>query len=102
MMRLLVMGTAVLLVFGSGAAEAARCSKGKIYRPSLGVCQSKQTAIRQGVYRPRPKAVRVRQVQPPRARTTEPAPGWVAEYHQHVQDWVEKNRASLIRHAEGL
>ena len=102
MIQLLAIGVGAILMFGAGAAEAARCSKGKVYRPSLGVCQNKQVAIRQGVYRPRPKAAKVRHVQPPRANTTEPAPDWVADYHQHVQDWVERNRASLIKHAEGL
>jgi hypothetical protein len=44
---------AVLLLSGSGAAEAARCAKGSIWRPSLGVCQSKARAAQAGVYRPR-------------------------------------------------
>ena len=34
-------------------AEAARCSSGKVYRPSAGVCVSKASAIRAGVYKPR-------------------------------------------------
>ncbi|MDP2358698.1 MAG: hypothetical protein Q8M31_21945 [Beijerinckiaceae bacterium] len=37
------------------AAEAARCKQGQIYRVSQGVCVSKASAIRAGVYRPRVK-----------------------------------------------
>jgi hypothetical protein len=38
-----------LLLVSASPAEAARCAKGKIYRPSIGACQSKATAARQGV-----------------------------------------------------
>lgn len=41
----------LVLFAGSGAAEAARCPLGEIYRPSRGVCVSKQQAIQAGVYR---------------------------------------------------
>jgi hypothetical protein len=34
---------------GATAADAARCKQGQVYRPSIGVCQSKATAARQGV-----------------------------------------------------
>ena len=43
---------ATLLFFaGQDAAQAARCPLGEIYRPSRGVCVSKQQAIQAGVYR---------------------------------------------------
>jgi hypothetical protein len=43
---------AILLFFaGQDAAQAARCPLGEIYRPSRGVCVSKQQAIQAGVYR---------------------------------------------------
>src|SRR6476661_348746 len=43
---------ATLLFFaGQDAAQAARCPLGEIYRPSRGVCVSKQRAIQAGVYR---------------------------------------------------
>lgn len=35
------------------AAEAARCPQGSIYRPTQGVCISKASALRAGIYRPR-------------------------------------------------
>ncbi|MBX9760675.1 MAG: hypothetical protein K2Y29_17985 [Beijerinckiaceae bacterium] len=34
-------------------ADAARCKQGSIYRPSIGVCVSKASAQRAGIYRPR-------------------------------------------------
>lgn len=34
-------------------AEAARCAKGLVYRPSINVCVSKASAIRAGIYRAR-------------------------------------------------
>ena len=102
MIRLLAIGLGAALMFGPGAAEAARCPQGKIYRPSLGVCQTKQAAIRQGVYRPRPKAVKVRYAKPPRARTVRPGPNWIIDYHNHVQGWADRNRASIIRSLEHI
>jgi hypothetical protein len=48
------------VISASSPAEAARCKQGQIYRPSLGVCQSKAAAIRQGVYRAPRKAKKPR------------------------------------------
>jgi hypothetical protein len=43
-----------LLMLGSGVAEARpSCGPGKVWRPSMGICQWKATAVRAGVYRPR-------------------------------------------------
>lgn len=101
MKRLLAIGVTGFIVFGSGAAEAARCPLGQIYRSSAGVCQSKQAAIRQGVYRPRPKAASA-YGRPPRARTVPPGPNWIIEYDRHVQAWAAKNRNSIIKSMEGM
>lgn len=44
---------AVILFFaGEGAAQAARCPLGEIYRPSRGICVSKEEAVQIGIYRP--------------------------------------------------
>ena len=96
-MRLLAIGVTAFLVIGSSAAEAARCPLGKVYRPTQGVCQSKQAAIRQGVYRPKTNRV-------PRA-TTRPSSGAAhpdVVFHNHLHDWVVRNRQRLIRHGESL
>jgi hypothetical protein len=54
--RILSIGTpaalaALLFVAGSGVAQAARCPLGEIYRPSRGVCVTKEKAIQAGIYR---------------------------------------------------
>lgn len=99
------------LVIGSLAwvpsAEAARCKKGQVYRPSMGICQSKQAAIREGVYRRssgagRRSKVRAPKAKPPVARTTAPQTDWIVDYHYHVNDWAIRNRQQIIKHAEGL
>lgn len=41
----------LLLAAGAGAAQAARCPLGEIYRPSRGVCVSKEKAIEAGIYK---------------------------------------------------
>ncbi|MDB5643649.1 MAG: hypothetical protein JWN07_2966 [Hyphomicrobiales bacterium] len=51
---------ATLMFFaGESAAQAARCPLGEIYRPSRGICVSKERAVQAGIYRsaPRPLAV---------------------------------------------
>lgn len=102
MIRLLAIGVGAFLLIGSNAAEAARCPQGKIYRPSMGVCQSKQAAIRDGAYRSRPKKVRVKYVRPPKAKTVKPSPNPIVDYHRHVQSWADRNRASIIRSLEHI
>lgn len=97
------------LVIGSllwvPSAEAARCKKGQVYRPSLGVCQSKQAAVRAGVYRRSSGAARRSKIRPPKPK---PAPviiqqpaqtqsNWIVDYYTHVNDWAVKNRNSIIR-----
>lgn len=42
---------ALLFVAGSDVAQAARCPLGEIYRPSRGICVSKEKAIQAGIYR---------------------------------------------------
>jgi hypothetical protein len=42
---------ALLFVAGSGVAQAARCPLGEIYRPSRGICVTKEKAIQAGIYR---------------------------------------------------
>jgi hypothetical protein len=71
---------AVLLVLALAAglyalpAEAARCPSGQVYRPSVGVCQSKAAAARQGVYKPRVARAsirhRLKRAPAPRPRVT--------------------------------
>jgi hypothetical protein len=41
----------LLFVAGSDVAQAARCPLGEIYRPSRGVCVTKEKAIQAGIYR---------------------------------------------------
>ena len=41
---------ALVFFAGEGAAQAARCPLGEIYRPSRGVCVTKDKAIQAGVY----------------------------------------------------
>jgi hypothetical protein len=42
---------ALLFVAGSDVAQAARCPLGEIYRPSRGICVTKEKAIQAGIYR---------------------------------------------------
>jgi hypothetical protein len=41
----------LLFVAGSDVAQAARCPLGEIYRPSRGICVTKERAIQAGIYR---------------------------------------------------
>lgn len=118
---LLGVGAAILgLVVWVPSADAARCRLGQVYRPSIGVCQSKQVAARQGVYWPRAKK-RVKKVHRRSVRhvvrvprkvggSLAPLPDRIPSgsanpavwFHYHLQDWVDRNRQMLIRHGEGL
>lgn len=86
-MRKLTMVCAVMFgaALPTGGAEAARCKQGYIYRSSIGVCQTKATAIRQGI---RIKRYTKRSA----VRLT---------YQQHVEQWVKRNRKMLIRRIGG-
>ena len=89
------------------SAEAARCKKGQVYRPSMGICQSKQAAIREGVYRRssgagRRSKVRAPKPKPPLVKTIAPQTDWIVDYHYHVNDWAIRNRLQIIKHAESL
>lgn len=72
-------------------AEAARCAYGKVYRPSIGVCQHKAAAVRAGVYRPRyaKASVRHRYKRPPVRRAALPV---VVTFEHHVYNWAYDNR----------
>jgi hypothetical protein len=98
---------AALTALAPAAAEAARCPKGQIYRVSHGICQSKATAIRQGVYRPRAQKPRVRVARlhrahtnhvprPPRREAVE-IPGFQSNDALRLQlwRWIEINRSWL-------
>jgi hypothetical protein len=80
---------ALALLLTPAPADAARCASGKIWRPSLGVCQSKAAAYRAG-FRP-VKRVKVVKHKP------RPRPVLRVTYRDHVWSWVEHNRAELIR-----
>jgi len=78
-MRSILSLTIILAAF---PAEAARCPSGLIYRPSLGVCQTKAQVYRAGLrpvarLKARPKPVKI-------------------TYENHLWNWVEANRAELI------
>lgn len=74
----------------TGSAEAARCKQGYIYRPSVGVCQTKAAAARQGI---RTKRYVKRVIKRPVPRLT---------YQQHVEQWAKRNRTAIIKKLEGL
>jgi hypothetical protein len=76
------------------AAPGARCAKGKIYRPSLGVCQNASVAARQGVRIKRKPSIRYNR---PRAIAHKPQSTARVTYRDHVWNWVEINRSELIR-----
>lgn len=105
----LVLAAATVLVWVP-SAEAARCRYGQIYRPSLGICQSKQTAARQGMYRSKANRVPIarkktaypRRVPSAHTRSSSGAADSGVQYHDHVQGWVKRNREFLIRHGESL
>lgn len=80
MTKYLIAGT-LLLALAPAAEAAARCKPGQIYRTTQGVCISKATAIRQGVYKPRRKARRTK-----------------ASFASHVKRWAERNRAIIVAH----
>ena len=89
------------------SAEAARCKAGQVYRISTGVCQPKREAIREGVYRRHSGAGRRAKVKKPKAKrapvaVVAPQTNWIVDYHHHVNDWALRNRAAIIKHAEGL
>lgn len=78
--RLAILAGAAFLALPT-AAEAARCAKGSIYRPSVGVCVSKASAIRAGIYRPRHAKASIKhraKKRPPveRASAPPPSPPW--------------------------
>ena len=78
---------ALALLLTPAPADAARCASGQIWRPSLGVCQSKAAAYRAGL-RPVKRIKAVKHKPRPVVRVT---------YENHVWNWVEANRAELIR-----
>lgn len=88
-------------VIASGAtAEAARCPQGQIYRPSQGVCVSKASAIRAGIYRPRTAKARTRdrvRKRPPVERAAIPALRCDAlcELKIALPKWAARNAASF-------
>lgn len=94
---IVAMYAALAVAAYSATAEAARCAKGKIYRPSIGVCQDGAIADRQGVrvksrfYRPRVYRKALRPT--PRPAIVRPR----ITYRDHVWKWVEANRSELIR-----
>jgi len=107
-MKLVIsLGIIVGVLAWAPAAEAARCKKGQVYRPSIGICQPKREAIREGVYRRSSGAGRRAKVKKPKVKrapvvVTAPQTNWIIDYYQHVNDWAVKNRAAIIKHAEGL
>jgi len=89
-----------LLMLAHAPADAARCAYGKVYRPSLGVCQSKAAAQRAGVYRPRYAAVRLKhRVKHRVKKLRRPRIVVVETYADHVWNWAYTNRQMLIETA---
>lgn len=79
------------LLLAPSAADAARCPKGLIYRPSLGVCQTIAAAQRAGL---RVSYVRVKKVK--RARPAPRQPVYRVTFENMVWNYVEANRQMLI------
>lgn len=79
---------ALALLLTPAPADAARCASGQIWRPSLGVCQTKAAAYRAGL-RPvkRIKAIKHKPRPRPVVRVT---------YRDHVFNYVWDNRQMLI------
>ena len=75
------------LLLTPAPADAARCASGQIWRTSLGVCQSKAAAYRDGL-RPVAKLKR------PKARKARPVVR--VTYENHVWNYVYDNRQMLI------
>jgi hypothetical protein len=70
----------------TGGAEAARCKQGYIYRPSVGVCQTKAAAVRQGVYRKRVVKRKAR----PAAPVMLPVETWAVRYKTRITRYAER------------
>ncbi|MFN3891946.1 MAG: hypothetical protein ACK4MV_16245 [Beijerinckiaceae bacterium] len=78
-------------------AEAARCSSGAIYYRSAGVCISKASAIRAGVYRPRHAKASVKhrvKKRPPVERAKAQPPIVAASFPPPSPPW--KQRTPMI------
>lgn len=86
----------VPLLLAPAPADAARCAYGKVYRPSMGVCQAKASAIRAGVYKPRYAKARLKHRV---KKTRAPKLVVVETYADHVWNWAYYNRAMLIETA---
>lgn len=80
------------------SAEAARCKQGAIYRPSVGACVSKQSAMHAGIYRPRvaKASIRHRAKKPPVIkRAARKLPVLACDYRCEVSLWAAKNRGTF-------
>lgn len=92
---------------GATSAEAARCKQGMIYRPSVGVCVSKASAMRAGVYRARyaKASLKHRYKRPARSNVQKAqiAPAAIpslrcdeiCQLHINLASWVQRNRGSF-------
>ena len=83
------------LLLAPSPADAARCAYGKVYRPSLGVCQSKAVAQRAGVYRQRYAKASIRHRHKRPAMTRKASLPVVVTYAHHVYNWAYDNRAVI-------
>lgn len=95
-MRCLILAPAIIAaaILAPVEAEAARCAKGKIYRPTQGMCQSKQAAIRQGVRVYSRASIRQKRVR----RAALPV---VITYENHVYNWAYDNRDVIEKTTPG-
>ena len=95
----LLIAAALAAWLAPSAAEAARCKQGSIYRPSQGVCVSKASAMRAGIYRPRiAKAsirYRHRTKKPPVIKQARGIPALACDYRCELALWAAKNRGAF-------
>ena len=95
-MRNVLIAAALAAWLAPSAADAARCKQGQIYRPSQGVCVSKVSAMRAGIYRPRVAKASIRhRVKKPPAKHAQGLPVLACDYRCEVVLWAAKNRGTF-------